>query len=61
MTEAINHNFELLDKLINDDQSNNSVLTSNNYWMNYTKRIERHIRNADLNHMRTNYNLTKNK
>jgi|TARA_B100001750_G_scaffold241813_1_gene254056 putative sugar O-methyltransferase len=59
VTEAINHNFELLDKLINDDQSNNSVLTSNNYWMNYTKRIERHIRNADLNHMRTNYNLTK--
>lgn len=59
MISKINHNFALLNKLINDHQYNNSILTSNNYWMNYTKRIERHIHNADLNTMRTNYNLMK--
>ena len=59
MTETINHNFELLDKLMTDHRNNDDILASNNYWINYTKRIERHIRDADLNKMRTNYSLMK--
>ena len=59
MTETINHNFELLDKLMTDHRNNDDILASNNYWINYTKRIERHIRDADFNKMRTNYSLMK--